>query len=86
MKRRLPLHLRSPLVPLGQALVLCGFLAGFVRDFAHHLAQGPVRDALSLLPDLLRLCFVAGVVCLVAGWRRNRRVALQRRASAAPPA
>lgn len=73
MKARLPLYLRSPLVRLGQALLIAGFLPGLFADFTRNLAEGPMRGALQVASDLLRLCFFAGVGCILIGWLRNRR-------------
>ncbi|HET9451081.1 MAG TPA: hypothetical protein VFO83_09380 [Aggregicoccus sp.] len=87
MNARLPLHLRSPLVRLGQALLMAGFLPGLFADFTRNLADGPMRSALQVASDVLRLCFFAGVGCILVGWLRNRRaraaLAQRQRASTA---
>jgi hypothetical protein len=59
----------SKLVPVGILLMLMGFGSGFVAR-----AIGPTNSfPVALLVDGLRLCFWAGLICLILGALRNRR-------------
>lgn len=64
---------RSKLFPVGWALIACVLLPLPTTSVAAALGPGAVRDLLLVGADVFRLCFFAGIACVIVGALRNRR-------------
>jgi hypothetical protein len=66
---------RSKLVPAGAVLVGLAFLVPVPLDrAARQMAPGLGRAVAFIATDVFRLCFFAGIACLLVGWLRNRKL------------
>jgi hypothetical protein len=65
---------KSILLPLGILLVLLGILVPrLLTQVAIGMQPGMLRSIALISTDLFRLCFFAGVVCVIIGALRRRK-------------
>jgi len=64
---------RSVLLPLGAVLIVLGFTVPRpLTEAAKGMSLGPLRSIAFIGTDVFRLCFFAGVGCVIIGALRNQ--------------
>lgn len=65
---------KSQLVPTGIVLILMSFaVPPMIIHLATPLPESTLKFVMFILVDLFRICFFAGIACIIIGALRNRK-------------